>query len=248
MPRTDHRRVICANAQQIVTGCTECCGRHRCASCRSELRRGRGECHRARSLVQEPCEFDRHRGLRDRLGLCIVFHADVERQRLADPDGHRRRRAASRPLCLWSVRYRHARWRVVGRRLAFDRIDLPVRPETSRDRVRLSAHAECPDQLLLAEIRRHLHREDPPVPSRREVGGLSLIGRSRRDEVAGANRDVHFFLLVAVEIPKRKAEGAIAVLVPALEGRRDRLPAWAERSERLLRTNAERRSGHSKNE
>ena len=56
------------------------------------------------------------------------------------------------------------------------------------------------------------------------MGGLTSIGRAGREGVIGSDGDFRLFLVVAVQIAEGEIVGAVGILQPAFEHRRDALP------------------------
>src|SRR5262249_54750758 len=77
---------------------------------------------------------------------------------------------------------------VAGARFALERVDLPVRMETTRNRPRLTANLERPHDLLGSEVGRYSHGEHAPVSSWLEVRRLSLVRVARTEVVVWTDR------------------------------------------------------------
>ena len=105
-------------------------------------------------------------------------------------------------------------------------IRLPLRLKPPLDGSSPAVRREGPGEPLFApEVRRHDDREDEPLPSRQEVGGLTLVLGARSKEVVRADRHVDQFFVVPVHVPEEQRERPIVVLLPPLVGGRDVLSA-----------------------
>src|SRR2546423_7974666 len=99
----------------------------------------------------------------------------------------------------------------------------------------LTAVAQRPGDLLLAEVCRHDHGEHAPMAARLEVRRLPLVGGARGDRIVGADRDLERLFRISVEVAEGNAEGAVGILVPAFERWSDGLASGADRRKGLLR-------------
>ena len=96
-------------------------------------------------------------------------------------------------------------------------VDLPDRHQRAVRLLGLAVARQRPDQILLAPVLRHAHREDVLLAPRIEVRRLSLIDAARLERVVRADRHVDLLLVVPVHVAEDHVEAAVGVALPAFE-------------------------------
>src|SRR5439155_15001554 len=82
-----------------------------------------------------------------------------------------------------------------------------------------------PDDVLFPPIFRHPDSKQETMTPRVEVRRLCLRQASGLDDVRWSERNIEFFLVIPIQVTEDHIEGAVGILLPPLEIRRDVLPA-----------------------
>ena len=93
----------------------------------------------------------------------------------------------------------HERRSVTIRRLRQGR-DFIVWMKAGRNRRRLAVGGNTPCDLVLSEIRRHVHYKQTPLAAGQKVRRLAAIRSARLDPVVRTDGDIQILPLVAIEI------------------------------------------------
>ena len=105
--------------------------------------------------------------------------------------------------------------------------------QVERHHRRLAVRDQRPRQLLLAEVFRHLDREDRRLTARQEDGRLTVVGPARLDLVVRTDRDLNGLGTIAILVAEDdQVATAVLQFAPSLIGGENRFVRVADRLER----------------